>query len=242
MPSCNGHKFNQQPCSGDTYSTTVIRSWGSSDESCKSGVDSDFSRRDSDELERGGKRMAQSVSCESIPCDETAKELKRRKRAHALKFGVDSLDQITEFQCGLFFPLVCDIVGPCGSGKTEILLHLCVNSTSPRSHEGIYIGGNEASVLFICMGQAPGELLPRLITLFDLFARKSWESAANSRSPPESWIESLVLDSMSRVHFVHCSSSLQVLAAAHCAETLIKTEAAMSAILVDSLSAFQVYQ
>ena len=182
---------------------------------------------------------------ECIPCDETAKELKRRKRAHPLKFGIDALDQIIEFQCGLFFPLVCDIAGPTLSGKTEILLHLCVNSTCPRIHQGIHIGGNDASVLFVSMGQAPGEFLPRLITLYDMTARKAWESAQPvfnpSDSPPASWIESLVLESLSRVHFVHCSSSLQVLASAHCAETLINSEAAMSAILIDSLSAFQVF-
>ena len=184
---------------------------------------------------------------ETIPSDETARDLKRRKRAHALKFGIEALDRIPEFQFGLCYPQVCDIHGPSGSGKTEILLHLCLN-TCPRYFDEVYIGGNGSSILFICMGQSPGECLPRLMTLYDLHARKAWDLARRQQnpasapdSPTEQWIESLVLDSMSRVHFVHCSNSLQVLASEHCAETLIKTESALSAIVVDCLSAFQVW-
>ena len=183
----------------------------------------------------------------TIPSDETARDLKRRKRAHALKFGIEALDRIPEFQFGLCYPQVCDIHGPSGSGKTEILLHLCLN-TCPRYYDEVYIGGNGVSILFICMGQSPGECLPRLMTLYDLHARKAWDLARRQQnptsapdSPTEQWIESLVLDSMSRVHFVHCSNSLQVLASAHCAETLIKTQSALSAIVVDCLSAFQVW-
>ncbi len=183
----------------------------------------------------------------NIPCDETARELKKQKKAHAVAFGIESLDQIPEFQGGIMFPTVVDVYGPSGSGKTEILLHLCVHSTCPRFHEGIHVGGNEGSILFFCMGQTPGECMPRLITLFDLCARKAWAAAQQALSPysppsdpTESWIESLVLGSLSRVHFVSCSGTLQFLASAHCAETLIKSEPDMSAIIIDCLSAFQV--
>ncbi len=89
--------------------------------------------------------------------------------------------------------------------------------------------------------------MPRLITLFDLCARKAWATAQHAQStyspqpqPTESWIESLVLGSLSRVHFVSCSGTLQFLASAHCAETLIKSEPDVSAIIIDCLSAFQV--
>ena len=101
----------------------------------------------------------------NIPCDETARELKKQRKAHTVAFGIESLDQIPEFQGGIMFPAVVDIYGPSGSGKTEILLHLCVHSTCPRYHEGVHVGGNEGSILFFCLGQTPGECMPRLITL-----------------------------------------------------------------------------
>ena len=89
--------------------------------------------------------------------------------------------------------------------------------------------------------------MPRLITLFDLRARKAWATAQQALSPyspplqpTESWIESLVLSSLSGVHFVPCCGTLQFLASAHCAETLIKSEPNMSGIIIDCLSAFQV--
>ncbi len=96
------------------------------------------------------------------------------------------------------------------------------------------------------MGQTPGECMPRLITLFDLCALKAWAAQhtlspySPQSDPTESWIESSVLGSLSRVHFVSCSGTLQFLASAHCAKTLIKSEQDMSAIIIDCLSAFQV--
>ncbi len=49
-----------------------------------------------------GKRMA-NRSKFNIPCDETARELKKQleKKAHNISFGIESLDQIPEFQVGI---------------------------------------------------------------------------------------------------------------------------------------------
>jgi hypothetical protein len=179
--------------------------------------------------------------------DETARDLKRKKRRLTLKTGIESIDCLHEFQEGLTFPTVLDIVGPTGSGKTEILLNLCVHSTCPSHHSNNFLEGSQGSIMYICMGQAASECLPRLITLFDLRARRSWGNTRAEKNqipdlrqpPPESWIESFVLDCLSRVHFVHCSNSLELLASAHCAETLITSEPSISGILIDNLSSYQ---
>ena len=185
----------------------------------------------------------------NFPFDETARALNGRlhKTRRPLKFGIPALDQIEEIS---FAPSVMmDIAGPSGSGKTELLLQLCAASTLPETFQELKIGGIGASIIFVCMGFTPREIMLRLLSLYDQHARKSWrghltrdslESGSSGSVPTKEWIESVFLDIQARVHFIHCENSFQFLAMAQSVDSLVKNNRNVAGILIDGLSTFLV--
>ena len=99
----------------------------------------------------------------------------------------------------------------------QYALQMCGECTLPDIFEGVHVGGNEASVLYLCLGSAPTDNITRLVTIYDSHARRALASAGrkqDSEGEDEDWVAAFVRDCLARVHFLECATSLELMAAA----------------------------
>lgn len=171
-------------------------------------------------------------------CDETAATALRRVGGRPLRTGIHELDRL--LGAGLSYPSMLEVTGASASGKTEIMLNMCGECTLPDSHLGVYVGGNEASVLYMCLGSVPTHNITRLVTLYDMQARKVLlDTGRDMGEDLEEWIASFVMGCLSRVHFVVCENSLELFAAVLSTGRLQQSSPGLKAVVIDSISAFQ---
>ena len=101
----------------------------------------------------------------------------------------------------------------------QYALQMCGECTLPGMFEGVHVGGNEASVLYLCLGSAATDNITRLVTIYDSHARRALASAGRKQDSEgegedEDWVAAFVRDCLARVHFLECATSLELMAAA----------------------------
>lgn len=110
-----------------------------------------------------------------------------------------------------------EILGASGSGKTHALLHLVAKTALPSTFASdasdvVSIGGSSAGVIFFCMGSTPSQIVPPLVKIMFEIATEAWAAWGGGGSEvPVEWVDSLVDQSLARIHMVECTGSLQFL-------------------------------
>ncbi|XP_005944704.1 DNA repair protein XRCC2 [Haplochromis burtoni] len=117
---------------------------------------------------------------------------------------------------------VVELFGLEGTGKTELLYHLLCRCVLPEA-----AGGLEVDVVFVDTDYSLDML--HLVSILD-----SKLSAALLAGADEAALRSC----LSRLLFVHCYSSSQLLLTLHFLETTLSSRPALALILIDSISAF----
>lgn len=133
---------------------------------------------------------------------------------------------------------VTELCGEEGCGKTQFLLHLLVGAILPRSQNGVEIGGLETGVLLIdteCQFSTV-----RLMGILESRIRHapSRSDADGETSISEENLDSVIRDSLKRLHLVRCHSSDNLLLTLHSVESLLSAQSNIGLLLLDSMSAF----
>lgn len=131
---------------------------------------------------------------------------------------------------------VIEIFGGEGTGKTEMLIHLIVQCILPESWRNIPLHGRQAGVIFI-----DTDLKFSILNLASRLEKYVLEKASvclNRDKIEDVELELFIKDCLRRLHIVRCWDSSHLLLTLHNLENIICNEANISAIMIDSISAF----
>lgn len=129
---------------------------------------------------------------------------------------------------------VIELFGGEGTGKSETCLHLVVRCILPEEWSGVRFEGCDAGVIFIDNDYSFSILrLVMLMERFILFKAKECSKVVNSED-----VEKFIKSCLKKVQIVQCTNSTQFVLTLHQLENLILNEPGISAIFIDSISAF----
>ena len=127
-----------------------------------------------------------------------------------------------------------ELFGGEGTGKSETCLHLITRCILPSSWRDIKLGGCDAGVIVIDNDYSFSIL--RLATLMERFILHQAKECSKVISSDD--IEKFISSCFRKLHVSQCSNSTEFVLTLHRLETLICNEPGISAIVIDSLSAF----
>ena len=145
---------------------------------------------------------------------------------------------------------VIELCGDEGTGKTQMLIHFITRCLLPAKWKDIEIGGFNAGVAFVDTDYHFSMI--RLISVMDHTVRKhvlrnkrklKEQSVGNSDSslfiePSDEDIESLVKQSLGKLHVVKCNSSTQFVLSLYSLDSLFGNQPDICLLVIDSISAF----
>ena len=127
-----------------------------------------------------------------------------------------------------------ELYGGEGTGKTESCLHLAARCILPEEWNSINLGGKDAGVIFIDNDYNFSTI--RLATLMERYI--IFKAKECSKDVCVEAVEKFIKLCLKKFHLVQCTDSNQFLMTLHKLENLILNEPGISAIFIDSLSAF----
>ncbi|GMH42861.1 hypothetical protein BSKO_10780 [Bryopsis sp. KO-2023] len=164
--------------------------------------------------------------------DETVASLLKRGYVERRRTNIPFIDN----HLGSLKPgRVLEVAGASGSGKTELLLQLCVNCILPKSYMDVLYGGSEGVAIFIDLdGRFPAGRLKRVLAAHLI-------DAAEIRTGRR-WIPpGLAQACLQRFHLIQCSSSFEFLAVLRLLDRILEPLHAFGTpklLAIDNISAF----
>lgn len=135
---------------------------------------------------------------------------------------------------------VIEFYGSSGAGKTEMLLHVVKKCIMPKMWKDVSLGGFDVEVLYIDTDHKLPIL--RLATLVEKHVTDAIKvgslSDASPSDPSEEEVECLIKRCLNKLQIYHCRSSQHLLITLHSIEMMLSTNADVSILVIDSISAF----
>ena len=141
---------------------------------------------------------------------------------------------------------VIEFYGDEGSGKTQMLLHLMTRCLLPPTWKTVEVGGLNAGIAYVDNDYHFSMI--RLTSIMDHTIRrcisrskKSCEQNNNGvgfEMPSEEDIESVIKQSLGKLHIVKCNSSMQFVLSLYSLDSVFGNKPEVCLLFIDSISAF----
>ncbi|XP_013407314.1 DNA repair protein XRCC2 [Lingula anatina] len=159
---------------------------------------------------------------------------------------------------------VIELYGDEGCGKTEMLLHIILNTILPRNWRGFSFYGQEAGIILIDTDyhfsilrlstllenrvdrvvseatglQKNGDLIPQNGGITSNTGYKDLPEQENPKLPTQTDKETFIKSCLKRLFVFRCSSPTQLIATLHSLDALLLNRPEICILMLDSLSAF----
>ena len=154
------------------------------------------------------------------------------------------------FSSGLQQKDVVELYGDEGTGKTQMLIHFITRCLLPAKWKDVEIGGFNAGVALVDTGYHFSMI--RLISVMDHTVRKHvlrtkmnlkkqilvYSDSSPFTEPSDEDIESLIKQSLGKLHVVKCNSSAQFVLSLYSLDSLFGNQPDICLLVIDSISAF----
>ncbi|KAL3871704.1 hypothetical protein ACJMK2_039687 [Sinanodonta woodiana] len=137
---------------------------------------------------------------------------------------------------------VIELYGAEGTGKSETLLHFIVRCILPKSWKSVELSGCDAHVIFIDTDYKFSIL--RLASLLERYILNAVGRARQNsdetdfQCPGSEETENFIKECLKKLYIIRCTSSTQLIITLHSLENIICNNPNISAVMIDSISAF----